>query len=66
MLLAVKNPHAPEGDMSRGFYLWVAKIPWKRKWQSTSIFLPGEYHGQKSLERYSPWGHKESEMTEAT
>ena len=47
MLLAVKNPPAPKGDMSHGFYLWVAKIPWKRKWQPTSLFLPGEFHGQR-------------------
>ena len=66
MLLAVKNPPAPKGDMSHGFYLWVAKIPWKRQWQPTSLFLPGQHHGQRILEGHSPWDHKESEMTEAT
>ena len=37
---------------------------WRRKWQSTPVFLPGESHGQRSLVGYSPWGHKESDMTE--
>ena len=32
-----------------GFYPWVWKIPWRRKWQSIAVFLPGEYHGQRSL-----------------
>ena len=45
------------------FDLWVWKIPWKKKWQPTPVFLPGESHGQKSLAGYSPWGHKESDMT---
>ena len=40
-----------------GFNLWVRKIPWRRKWQPTSGFLPGESHGQRSLVGYSPWGH---------
>ena len=37
---------------------WVGKIPWRRKWQPTPVFLPGESHGQRSLAGYSPWGHK--------
>ena len=45
---------------------WVEKIPWKRAWQPTSVFLPGECHGQRSLAGYSPWGCKESDTTEAT
>ena len=40
------------------------KIPWKRKWQLTSVFLPGKSHGQRNLVDYSPWGHKESDTTE--
>ena len=40
------------------FSLWVRKIPWRRKWQLTPVSLPGKSHGQKSLEGYSPWGHK--------
>ena len=37
---------------------------WRRKWQPTPVFLPGESHGWRSLVRYSPWGRKESDMTE--
>ena len=33
-------------------------MPWRRKWQPTPVFLPGEFHGQRSLAGYSPWGHK--------
>ena len=42
---------------------WVGKIPWRRKWQSTPVLLPGKSHGQRSLVGYSPWGRKESDMT---
>ena len=49
----------------RGFSLWVGKIPRRRKRQLTPVFLPGESHGQRSLAGYSPWGHKELDMTEA-
>ena len=42
------------------FSPWVGKIPWRRKWQPTAIFLPEESHGQRSLVGYSPWGGKES------
>ena len=45
---------------------WVGKIPWRREWQPTPVFLPEESHGQKNLVGYSPWGHKESDMTEVT
>ena len=37
---------------------WVGKIPWRRKWLLTPIFLPGEPHGQRSLAGYSPWSRK--------
>ena len=40
------------------------KISWRREWQPTPVFLPGEFHGQNSLAGYSPWGHKESDTTE--
>ena len=40
------------------------KIPWRRKWQPTPVFLPGKSHGQRSLTGYSPWGLKELDMTE--
>ena len=42
---------------------WVGKISW-RKWQPTSVFLPGKSHGQRSLMGYSPWGRKELDTTE--
>ena len=41
-----------------GFNPGVRKIPWRRKWQPTPVFLPGKSHRQKSLAGYSPWGHK--------
>ena len=44
---------------------WVGKT-WRREWQPTSVFLPGEFHEQRSLMGYSPFGHKESDMTEVT
>ena len=47
-----------------GFDPWAGKIPWRRAWQPTPVFLPGECHGQRSLVGYSPWGHKELDMTE--
>ena len=43
---------------------WVGKIPWRRKWQPTPAFLPGESHGGRSLVGYSPRGCKESDTTE--
>ena len=46
------------------FDLWVMKIPWRRKWQPTPVFLPGESHGQRSLMGNSPWGCKELDTTE--
>jgi len=42
----------------RGFNPWVGKIPWRRKWQPTPVFLLGKSHGQRTLAGYSPWGHK--------
>jgi len=41
----------------------VRKIPWGKEWLPTPVFLPGEFHGQRSLEGYSPWGCKESDTT---
>ena len=46
-----------------GFDPWVGKIPWRRAWQPTPVFLPGESHGQRSPVGYSPRGHKESDTT---
>ena len=48
----------------RGFNPWVGKIPWRRKWQPTPVFLPGKSHGQSSLAGYSLRGRKESDTTE--
>ena len=55
----VKNPLAVQET-------WVGKIPWRRAWQPTPVFLPGESYGQRSLAGYSPQAHKESDMTEVT
>ena len=46
-----------------GFDPWVGKILSRREWQPAPVFLPGEFHGQRSLVGYSPWCHKESDMT---
>ena len=43
---------------------WVRKIPWRRKWESTPVFLPGESRGQRSLMGCNLWGHKESDIPE--
>ena len=48
-----------------GFDPWVMKVPWKRAWQLTPVFLPGESHGQRSLVGYNPCGRKESDTTES-
>ena len=49
---------------SHGLNPWVGKITWWRRWQPTPVFVPGKSRGQRSLMDYSPWDHKESEMTE--
>ena len=58
----VKNLPANAGDV--GSTLQVGKIPCRKAWQPTPVFLPGEFHGQRSLMGYSPWGCKESDTTE--
>ena len=45
------------------FNHWVGKIPWIRKWQLTPVFLPGEFHGQRGLAGYSPWGHEKTRLS---
>ena len=52
----VKNPPAMQET-------WVGKVPWRREWQPTPVFLPGEFHGQRSLAGCSPWACKESDTT---
>ena len=46
------------------FNPWARKIPWRREWLSTPVFLPGEFHGQRSLVGYSPWDHKQLDTSE--
>ena len=46
-----------------GFEPWVRKIPWRREWLPTLVFMPGESHGHQSIEGYWPWGPKESYVT---
>ena len=52
--------------MRSRFNPWVGKILWRRAWQPTLVFLPGESHGQRSLSGYSPWDHKALDTTEVT
>ena len=49
-----------------GFDPWIGRIPWTRKWPPAPVFLPGKFHGQRSLAGCHPWSHKESETTEPT
>ena len=56
----VKNPPAMQETWLN---LWVRKIPWRRKWLPTPLFLPGEFHGQRNLAGYSPWGCRELDRT---
>ena len=62
----VKNLPARAGERCKRceFDPWVRKIPWRRKWQPTSVFLPGKSHGQRSLVGCSPRGCEELDMTE--
>ena len=61
--LIVKNLPAKAGDLRDASLIpKVLKIPWKRSWQTTPVFLPGESHGQRSLVGYSPWSCKEWDM----
>ena len=46
------------------FDLWVGKIPWRREWLPTPVIMPGEFHGQRNLAGYHPWGLKESDTTD--
>ena len=62
----VKNPPANAGDTRDMGLMLSQEVPWRRKWQHTPVFLPGKFHGQKSVAGYSPRGCKESDMTEHT
>ena len=48
------------------FSPWVWKIPWRRAWLLTPVFLPRKFHGQRRLVGYSPWGNKELDKAECT
>ena len=61
----VKNLPANAGD-TRDTSIPGLGRSWRKAWQATLVFLPGESHGQRSLAGYSPQGHKESDTTEAT
>ena len=50
-LLMLQSPLNSRGRP--GFDPWVGKIPWRRKWQPTPVFFPGEFHGQRSLAGYN-------------
>ena len=63
--LVVKYPSANAGDV-RHEGLIPGKIPWRKAWQPTLVFLPGESHGQRSLVGYSPQGRKGLDVTEVT
>ena len=58
---SVKNPPAMQETQVQSL---GREIPWRRKQQPTPVFLPGQSHGQRSLVGYSPWGRKETDMTE--
>ena len=61
----VQNSSANSVDLGDvGSIPGVGKIPWRRAWQPSPAFLPGESHGQKSLAGYSSWSHKELDVTE--
>ena len=68
----LRNKIRPGGWHSRihlqcrkpGFNPWVRKIPWRRKWKPTPVFLPGEFFEQRNWVGYSPWDHNESDSTE--
>ena len=62
----IKNPPVNVRDLTSipGSDPWVRKIPWRRKWQSPPVSLPGKSHGQRSLVGYSPWSCKELDTTE--
>ena len=65
--LVVKNLPAQSRRRNRhGLNPWVRKTPWRRVWQPPPVFFLENPHGPRNLEGYSPWGHKQSDRTEAT
>ena len=63
IFIAQDFPGGSYGRRSR-FDPWVGKIPWRREWQPTPVFLPGKLHRQNSLAGYSPRGGKKLDTTE--
>ena len=55
-----------EGQKRHKFDPWVREILWRREWQPAPVFLPGQFHRQRSLAGYSPQGHNKSDTTKAT
>ena len=45
---------------------WVGKMSWRKAWQPTPVFLPRDFHGERSLEGYIPCSHIKSDMNEAS
>ena len=60
----VKNPPANAGSIRNSVQSLDWEDPLEEEWQPSPLFLPGEPHEQRSLAAYSPWGHKELDMTE--
>ena len=58
------SSYTKESASKPRFSPWVGKIPWRRKWLPTPVFLPGEPRGQRSLVGCSPWARKQSDATE--
>ena len=63
-LVAQWNPPAMQESQEVRVQSLGREDPWRRKWQPTPVLLPGESHSQRNLAGYSPWGHKELDMTE--
>ena len=61
-----KEPACQCRILETQFSPWIGKNPWRRAGEPTSVFLPGESHGQRSLVDYSSWGHTETDTTEVT
>ena len=62
--LVAQTVNSSQSSLAPGFDPRVRKIPWRRTWHPTPVFLPGEAHGRRSLAGYSPWGRKESGTAE--
>ena len=61
--LVVENSPASAGDIrDSGSIPGLGRFPWRKAWQPTPVFLPREFHGQRSLVGHSLWGLKDSDM----